>query len=138
MDGEPVDWYGKAVSCSNEMERGQRSSTSILSGASVYVSAAQIFMVSLPMSTNKLERIHSSFARLQYDRYLPCPCIECDAKAEPYGFALDKLRRMAAKGQSIQCYVSGEMINATWLVRVTRTRFASLCGASVRARLWSS
>jgi hypothetical protein len=24
---------------------------------------------------------------------------------------------MAAKGQSIQCYVSGEMINATWLVR---------------------
>lgn len=64
-----------------------------------------------------LERLHASFPRLQYERYLPCPCSECAEKTEPYSFALDKLIKMARKGQSIQCYESGDMIDAAKLVR---------------------
>ncbi|HKR13915.1 MAG TPA: COR domain-containing protein [Pyrinomonadaceae bacterium] len=64
-----------------------------------------------------LERLHTSFPRLQYERYLPCPCEECGAKSEPYGFALDSLIKMAAKGQQIQCHSSGEMIDPEELVQ---------------------
>jgi GTPase SAR1 family protein len=65
----------------------------------------------------QLERLHASFTRLQYERYLPCPCQECRVKAEPYGFPLDSLVKMAARGQEIQCHDSGEMVDAERLVR---------------------
>ena len=71
----------------------------------------------LAIVDDQLERLHASLPRLQYERYLPCPCEECQAKAEPYGFALGKLIKMASKGQSIQCYESGEMIDATKFVQ---------------------
>ena len=56
-------------------------------------------------------------SRLEYDRFLPCPCPECQGKAEPYSFSLDKLMKMAKKSQSIQCHISGEMVDAARLVR---------------------
>jgi hypothetical protein len=71
----------------------------------------------LAIVDEQLERLHASFPRLQYERFLPCPCAECQAKAEPYGFALEKLVNMARKGQSIQCHSSGEMVDAARLVR---------------------
>src|SRR6185503_13949486 len=48
-----------------------------------------------------LERLHASFPRLQYERFLPCPCDECQQKLEPYGFPVNKLIKMALKGQLI-------------------------------------
>lgn len=71
----------------------------------------------LAIVDEQLERLHASFPRLQYERFLPCPCGECQVKAEPYGFALDKLVKMARKGQAIQCHASGEMVDAARLVR---------------------
>ncbi len=65
----------------------------------------------------QLERLHASFPRLQYERYLPCPCSECERKTEPYGFPMESLIKMATKGQQIQCHESGEMIDAQRLVR---------------------
>jgi len=65
----------------------------------------------------QLERLHASFPRLQYERYLPCPCTECKEKAEPYGLGLEKLIKMARKSQNIQCHESGEMVDAEQLVR---------------------
>ena len=38
-----------------------------------------------------LERLHRSFPRLKYERYLPCPCFECRSKPQPYGFAVNHL-----------------------------------------------
>lgn len=69
-----------------------------------------------------LERLHTSFPRLQYERYLPCRCKECQEKSEPYGFALDKLLKMARKEQEIQCYESSEML-FNWSMRSCRERF---------------
>ena len=65
----------------------------------------------------QFERVHASLPRLQYERFLPCSCEECKAKAEPYGFALDKLIKRARKNQQIQCHESGEMVDAAQLVR---------------------
>ena len=64
-----------------------------------------------------LERLHASFPRLKYERFLPCPCAECRVKAEPEGFALKDLIKMAEKGCLIQCHASGEMVDAARLVR---------------------
>lgn len=71
----------------------------------------------LAIVDEQLERLHASFPRLQYERFLPCPCGECCEKADPYGFALEKLIRMARRGNPIQCHASGEMVDAGLLVR---------------------
>ncbi len=71
----------------------------------------------LAIVDEQLERLHASFPRLQYERYLPCPCSECQGKAEPGSFALEKLIKMARKGHAIQCHASGEMVDAIRLVR---------------------
>jgi internalin A len=71
----------------------------------------------LAIVDEQLDRLHRSFPRLQCDRYLPCPCGECSEKAEPYPLGLEDLERMAKKGQDIQCYESGRMINAARLIR---------------------
>lgn len=68
---------------------------------------------------DQLQRLHASFPRLQYERYLPCSCSECQQKAEPYSFPLANLIKMANKGQPIQCHDSGEMVDAAGLVRNT-------------------
>ena len=66
---------------------------------------------------DQLERLHKSFPRLNYERYLPCPCSECHDKPEAYRFALKGLINMAKKGLEIQCHYSGEMVNAVELVK---------------------
>lgn len=70
----------------------------------------------LAIIDEQLERLHASFPRLQYERYLPCPCIECKDRPEPYSFPLDKLIKRADKNQQIQCHSSGEMVDARGLV----------------------
>jgi internalin A len=71
----------------------------------------------LAIIDDQLERLHALFPRLQYDRFLPCPCPECRDSAEPYGLALQHLKRRAAKRQPIQCHSSGEMVDAAAVVR---------------------
>jgi GTPase SAR1 family protein len=71
----------------------------------------------LAIVDEQFERLHASLPRLQCERFLPCPCAECQGKPEPYGFALATLIKMAKKGQSIQCHESGEMVDCVRLVR---------------------
>jgi internalin A len=71
----------------------------------------------LSIVDEQLERLHASFPGLQYEQFLPCPCSECQDKAEPDGFALEKLIKRANKSQPIQCHTSGEMVDAARLVR---------------------
>lgn len=73
--------------------------------------------VLLSIVDEQLERLHASFSRLQYEKFLPCPCGECQDKAEPYGFALENVIKRANKSQFIQCHASGEMVEAARLVR---------------------
>jgi Leucine-rich repeat (LRR) protein len=70
----------------------------------------------LAIVDEQLERLHASFPRLQYERFLPCSCAECENKSEPYGFPLNNLLKMAVRGQKIQCHESGEMVDAARLL----------------------
>lgn len=71
----------------------------------------------LAIVDDQLERLHRSFPRLQYDRYLPCPCAECQAKQNPYAFALERLKDATEKGEPIQCHQSYKLIDAAQLIR---------------------
>lgn len=71
----------------------------------------------LTLVDDQLQRLRASFPRLQCDRLLPCPCSECRAAAEPYCFSVERLVKMARKNAQIQCHNSGEMVEASQLLR---------------------
>lgn len=64
----------------------------------------------------QLERIHLSFVRLKYEKFLPCNCEMCRASGEPYTYPLKKLEDFASKRRQIQCYESGELVDAAGLI----------------------
>lgn len=71
----------------------------------------------LTLVDEQLERLHRTLHNLQYEKFLPCQCVECRTKAEQYGFSLEKLIKMANKSTKIQCHESGELIDAAQLMR---------------------
>ncbi len=71
----------------------------------------------LAIVDDQVQRLNKAFPRLKVERWLPCPCAECRNKPEPEAFALEKLTKMATRGQDIQCHESGEMVSATELLQ---------------------
>ncbi|MFO1329136.1 MAG: COR domain-containing protein [Rubrivivax sp.] len=71
----------------------------------------------LAIVDDQLQRLNDAFPRLEYERWLPCPCVECRESAHPGAFALAKLVKMAQRSRSIQCHESGEMVDAAALLR---------------------
>lgn len=71
----------------------------------------------LAIVDDQLERIHASFLRLRYDKYLPCNCEVCQTREEPFAYPLSELRDFAAQGDKIQCRVSRKLVDATQLIR---------------------
>lgn len=63
-----------------------------------------------------LEQLHAPFPRLQFERYLPCPCDECRLASEPQSFEFSKLVNIARKKRQIQCHTSCELVDAAQLV----------------------
>lgn len=70
----------------------------------------------LAIVDDRLEQIHASFPRLKYEKYLPCNCEVCRGREEPYAYPLSELKDFAAKGASIQCRVSGDLVDAARLI----------------------
>ena len=62
--------------------------------------------------------IHSSYPRIRYRQFLPCPCDTCGSAREPATFALDELRDFARTRDRIQCRTSRRMIDPVELLRV--------------------
>jgi RocCOR-like putative regulator of kinase activity/TIR domain-containing protein len=71
----------------------------------------------LAIVDDQLERIHASFPRLKYEKYLPCNCATCRRREEPYAYPLSELKDFVAKGRGIQCRVSGDLVDAAELIR---------------------
>jgi hypothetical protein len=71
----------------------------------------------LAIVDDHLERIHRSFPRLKYDRYLPCNCQMCSQRLEPYAYSLTDLKDFAATGDQIQCRTSRKLVDAAALIR---------------------
>jgi GTPase SAR1 family protein len=71
----------------------------------------------LAIVDDQLERIHGSFPRLKYEKFLPCNCEVCRNRDEPFAYPLSELRDFAAQGDVIQCRVSRKLVNAADLIR---------------------
>jgi len=66
---------------------------------------------------DQLERIHGSFSRLQYEKFLPCNCATCQERDDPFSYPLSDLKDFAATGDPIQCRYSRKLVDAADLIR---------------------
>jgi Leucine-rich repeat (LRR) protein len=71
----------------------------------------------LAIVDDQLERIHASFPRLKYDKFLPCNCEVCQTRDEPSAYSLSELKDFAAHGDKIQCRISRKPVDAAGLIR---------------------
>lgn len=71
----------------------------------------------LAIADDQLDRIHASFPRLKYEKYLPCNCEVCRKREEPYAYPLSELKDFAVQGDAIQCRVSRKLVDAADLIR---------------------
>lgn len=71
----------------------------------------------LAIVDDQLERIHASFPRLKYEKFLPCNCEVCRERDEPFAYPLTELKDFAAQGDKIQCRVSRKLVDAAELLR---------------------
>ena len=71
----------------------------------------------LAIVDDQLERIHRSFPLLKCEKYLPCRCLVCTDRAEPYSFALKELEDFARTADLIQCRVSRKLVDPASLIR---------------------
>jgi len=71
----------------------------------------------LTIVMHELDKIHASYPRLKYDKWIPCNCAACQAAAEPSYFKFEVLQRaMAKRRETIQCQVSFEDVNVRGLI----------------------
>ena len=71
----------------------------------------------LAIVDDQLDRIHATFPRLKYEKFLPCNCEACHRRDEPYAYPLSELKDFAAQGDLIQCRVSRKLIDAARLIQ---------------------
>uniref|UniRef100_UPI0039C61B32 COR domain-containing protein n=2 Tax=unclassified Anabaena TaxID=2619674 RepID=UPI0039C61B32 len=67
--------------------------------------------------THELEKIHSSYERLQYQTFVPCNCDICKNLLIPHFYSLESLnRRFNARRYQIECENSYEMVDVRRLI----------------------
>ncbi len=65
----------------------------------------------------ELGKIHDSYNRLKYSKWIPCNCAKCETAAEPHFYPFDTLRQFVADRQEhIQCQKSYQMVNVLGLI----------------------
>ncbi len=65
----------------------------------------------------QMDNIHASFRRPKYDKLIPCNCVECKSKADPYFFRFEVLHKFIEDKQNrIQCQQSYKMVNVRSLI----------------------
>ncbi|MCP4374368.1 MAG: GTPase [Deltaproteobacteria bacterium] len=71
----------------------------------------------LAIITFELDKIHDSYKRLRYKKFIPCNCLECENQQNPHFYAYHILKSFLEKNQEvIQCLVSTEMVNVKTLI----------------------
>ncbi len=65
----------------------------------------------------ELDKIHTLYNQLKYDKLIPCNCAKCKVNQEPHSYPFEVLRRFAEdRRDEIQCHKSYEMVNVRGLV----------------------
>lgn len=71
----------------------------------------------LTIITYELDKLHAPFYGLQYDKLIPCICIECSGLPEPHFFEHMSLKRRITKGRfEVECDKSYIMVNVLSLI----------------------
>jgi len=70
----------------------------------------------LAIVTHELEKIHKSYNRLEFDKQIPCNCIECHRSQKPNSYPFETLQRFIDDKKRIQCTMSYEMVDPEGLV----------------------
>ena len=70
----------------------------------------------LTVITYELDKIHTSYDHLKYDKLIPCNCTTCRNSVNPHFYQLDMLRRALAARKDPQCQISFETVNARRLL----------------------
>jgi internalin A len=66
---------------------------------------------------HELEKIHASFERLEYDKFVPCNCSECAGTQNPHFYKFETLRNFTDKKRyEIPCEISCELVNVRKLM----------------------
>ncbi len=67
--------------------------------------------------TYELDKIHSSYRRLSYNKLIPCNCPVCKELMDPCFYSLETLRKFVEDRQpSIQCQKSYQMVGVVGLI----------------------
>jgi GTPase SAR1 family protein len=67
--------------------------------------------------TYELDRIHGSYKRLKYSKWIPCNCEVCRGEQEPHFYRHDILKKFVVDGQrEIQCQKCYKMVNVVGLI----------------------
>ena len=67
--------------------------------------------------TYELDKIHDSYQRLKYNKWIPCNCQQCKNSPNPHFHAFENLRNfVSARQDKIQCLKSFEMVNVLSLI----------------------
>jgi len=67
--------------------------------------------------TWELDKIHTSYRRLKYDKLIPCNCAVCKSSQEPHFYPFEVLRRFTEDRQGqIQCQKSYQMVKVLGLI----------------------
>ncbi len=71
----------------------------------------------LTIITHELNKIHTSYQRLKYQKLIPCNCQRCKSHPEPYFYPFDRLKQFLSDRQpTIQCQLSYQMVNVRGLI----------------------
>jgi hypothetical protein len=75
--------------------------------------------------TYELDKIHDSYKRLKYSKWIPCNCEGCEGGQEPYFYRQDILTQFVADEQpEIQCQKRYKMVNVKGLLEGVTLRMA--------------
>ena len=72
--------------------------------------------------THELDKIHDSYNRLKYNKWIPCNCSKCKGSQNPYCYPFERLRKFEADGERIQCQKSYEMVDPRHLILNTTNK----------------
>jgi small GTP-binding protein len=71
----------------------------------------------LTIVSYELDKIHASYNRLKYSKWIPCNCAVCKRRQDPHFYSFDILQKFIDDKQfRIQCQTSYEMVSVTGLI----------------------
>ncbi len=88
--------------------------------------------------TYELDKIHSTYKRLKFHKWIPCNCSVCNNRREPHFYKFERLRkRISDKQYQVECDESYEKVDVLILIDDVMDKKQFLKGEEEIFHLWS-